>query len=217
MRNLCFTERSLQFSIFTHKSLANLFSPSPLFFFSLVLPYPLPTPSSLSGLHPGSSPPSLSSMPQQAGLTSGGGRAARVRRALARGGAATVGGPERRPQGQARVDGGSGPAQTLGRSAQTRSARTRGAGARQARRCAGAGVARATGGAGGSARRQAERTREALGARLVARARAARAARPEQEQLGWRASAGRLAGGTGRVDARELRRWSGAGGEGVEQ
>jgi hypothetical protein len=42
-------------------------------------------------------------------------------------------------------------------------------------------------------------------------------ARPEQEQLGWRASAGRLAGGTGGVDARELRCWSGAGGAGVEQ
>jgi hypothetical protein len=46
-------------------------------------------------------------------------------RALARGGAATVGGPEWRPQGQARADGGSGPAQTLGGSA-----RMRGAGAR---------------------------------------------------------------------------------------
>jgi hypothetical protein len=81
-------------------------------------------------------------MPQQAGLTLGGGRAARVSRALARGGIAAVGGPERRPQGQARVGGGSGPAQTLGRSA-----RTRGAGAWQARRRAGAGVARATAGA----------------------------------------------------------------------
>jgi hypothetical protein len=40
---------------------------------------------------------------------------------------------------------------------------------------------------------------------------------PEQEQLGWRASTGRLAGGTGRVDAQELRRWSRAGGAGVEQ
>jgi hypothetical protein len=40
---------------------------------------------------------------------------------------------------------------------------------------------------------------------------------PEQEQLGWRASTGRLAGGTERVDAQELRRWSRAGGAGVEQ
>jgi hypothetical protein len=40
---------------------------------------------------------------------------------------------------------------------------------------------------------------------------------PEQEQLGWRASTGQLAGGTGRVDAQELTRWSRAGGAGVEQ
>jgi hypothetical protein len=37
MENLCFTERSLQFSKFTHKSLGNPFSSSPLFFLSLAL------------------------------------------------------------------------------------------------------------------------------------------------------------------------------------
>jgi hypothetical protein len=37
MRNLCFTERSLQFSKFAHKSVGNPFSPSSLFFLSLAL------------------------------------------------------------------------------------------------------------------------------------------------------------------------------------
>jgi hypothetical protein len=90
-------------------------------------------------------------MPQQAGLTSGGGRAARVSRALARGGAAAVGGPERRLQGRARAGGGSGPAQTSG-GARGRVAQARGRHAvaralawlgRQLERC-GSGSARLT-------------------------------------------------------------------------
>jgi hypothetical protein len=47
MKNLCFTEGPLQFSEIVHKSLGNSIPPSPLFFFSLVLPYPLPAASPL--------------------------------------------------------------------------------------------------------------------------------------------------------------------------
>jgi hypothetical protein len=49
MRNLCFTERSLQFSKFTHKSLGNFIPLSSLFFLSLSLPYPLLASLSLAG------------------------------------------------------------------------------------------------------------------------------------------------------------------------
>jgi hypothetical protein len=47
MKNLCFTERPLQFSEIAHKSLGNSIPSSALFFFSLVLPYPLPAASPL--------------------------------------------------------------------------------------------------------------------------------------------------------------------------
>jgi hypothetical protein len=60
MRNLCFTDRSLQFFNFTHKSLGSSISLSPLFFFSLcsilsLAPFSLFLPTgglSFSNLHP---------------------------------------------------------------------------------------------------------------------------------------------------------------------
>jgi hypothetical protein len=60
MGNLCFTERSLQFSKFMHKSLGSLFSFSPLFLFSLASPsFLLP----LAAASPSLLPPTLSPRP----------------------------------------------------------------------------------------------------------------------------------------------------------
>jgi hypothetical protein len=59
MGKLCFTKRSLQFSEFAHKSLGNSIPPSPMFFFSLVLPFSPPAAAS-SGFHPYPHPFSLS-------------------------------------------------------------------------------------------------------------------------------------------------------------
>jgi hypothetical protein len=81
MENLCFIDRSLQFSKIAHKSLGNPFSPSPLFFFFLAPFLFLPPAAPLSGpilIPTPVFPLSFSSTrPEQAaGVRAAGGRAA---------------------------------------------------------------------------------------------------------------------------------------------